>query len=71
VHLHTAGAKQIRHSVVGRLELLFETMYLSADPELTMIVYTAAPGSASEDALRLLASWTADDAALADRPALP
>ena len=71
VHLHKAGAKQIRHAVVGRLELQFETMQLTADPGLTMIVYTAVPGSASEDALRLLASWAADDAALEERPARP
>ena len=34
-------------------------MELVADPGLTMFVYTAEPGSKSEEALNLLASWTA------------
>ena len=34
-------------------------MRLTADPGLTMAAYTAEPGSASEQALNLLASWTA------------
>jgi hypothetical protein len=34
-------------------------MELVADPGLTMFVYTAEPGSRSEEALSLLASWTA------------
>ncbi|HLX48962.1 MAG TPA: hypothetical protein VKS82_11570 [Streptosporangiaceae bacterium] len=32
-------------------------MELVADPGLTMFVYTTEPGSKSEEALRLLASW--------------
>ena len=34
-------------------------MQLSAGTGLTMAVYTAEPGSASHDALNLLASWAA------------
>ena len=34
-------------------------MELVADPGLTMFVYTAEPGSRSEQALSLLASWSA------------
>jgi len=34
-------------------------MELIADPGLTMFVYTAEPGSKTEQALNLLASWTA------------
>ena len=34
-------------------------MTLVADPELTMFAFTAEPGSKSEEALNLLASWTA------------
>jgi len=34
-------------------------MELSADPGLTLFAYTAEPGSKSEEALNLLASWTA------------
>jgi hypothetical protein len=34
-------------------------MTLVANPELTMFAFTAEPSSKSEDALNLLASWTA------------
>jgi hypothetical protein len=32
-------------------------MDVSADAGLSLLIYTAEPGSASEDALRLLANW--------------
>ncbi|HEY0484631.1 MAG TPA: helix-turn-helix transcriptional regulator [Mycobacteriales bacterium] len=59
VHLHRTGNKLINHPVVGRLELMFDTLELPADTGLTMLVYTAVPGSASADGLNLLASWAA------------
>lgn len=62
VHLHTGGLKKIRHPVVGRVELSYDSLSIAAAPELTMLVYTAAPGSTSADALRVLASWSATDA---------
>jgi hypothetical protein len=37
----------------------YEAMELTADPGLTIHVYTAEPDSASADALNLLASWAA------------
>jgi hypothetical protein len=43
----------------GDLELTYETMALTANPGLTIAVFTAEPGSKSEQALNLLASWTA------------
>ncbi len=59
VRFHRTGTKRIRHPIVGEMELSFETMALSADAGLALNVYTAEPGSRSEQALRLLASWTA------------
>ena len=59
VHTHSTGLKRFQHPVVGELSLTFEAMELVADPGLTMFVYTAEPGSKSEQALNLLASWTA------------
>jgi transcriptional regulator with XRE-family HTH domain len=59
VHLHRTGNKLINHPVVGRLELRYDTLELPADTGLTMLVYTAEPGSATADALTLLASWSA------------
>jgi hypothetical protein len=37
-----------------------------AEPGLTLTIYTAEPGSPSEEALRLLASWAASQEADAD-----
>jgi hypothetical protein len=51
--------KQLHHPVVGDLELSYEAMELSADTGLTMFAYTAEPGSKSDEALNLLASWAA------------
>jgi transcriptional regulator with XRE-family HTH domain len=59
VRFHDSGTKHIHHPVVGDLDLTFETMALTADNGLTMFVYTVEPGSSSDDALQLLASWTA------------
>ncbi|MDT7797817.1 MAG: hypothetical protein QOI78_1250 [Actinomycetota bacterium] len=43
---------------------------MAVEPGLTLTIYAAEPGSPSEDALRLLASWAAsqDAAAAAARP---
>ncbi|TDE88805.1 XRE family transcriptional regulator [Occultella glacieicola] len=59
VRLHLSGTKVFHHPAVGRLELDYEALPLPADHGLQMNVYTAAPGSPSEDGLRLLASWAA------------
>jgi transcriptional regulator with XRE-family HTH domain len=59
VRFHHTGVKRFHHPVVGDLTLTYETMQLSADQGLTIAAYTAEPGSRSEEALNLLASWTA------------
>ena len=59
VRLHYTGVKHFRHPVVGELHLLFEAMELPADPGLSLYVYSAEPGTPSDDAIRLLASWAA------------
>jgi len=59
VRTHDTGSKRFHHPLVGELNLTFEAMELVADPGLTMFVYTAEPGSKSEEALHLLGSWTA------------
>jgi hypothetical protein len=50
------GTRTYDHPVVGELTLDWDTLTSDADPEQQLIVYTAEPGSASEEALRLLAS---------------
>ncbi len=62
VRFHRIGTKRIRHPIVGEMELSFESMALSADAGLAINVYTAEPGSRSEETLRLLSSWTATPA---------
>jgi transcriptional regulator with XRE-family HTH domain len=59
VRLHRTGVKHFNHTVVGRLDLTFDAMEIPTDPGLTMTCYTAEPGTASDENLRLLASWAA------------
>ncbi|MEU4087622.1 helix-turn-helix domain-containing protein [Streptomyces aureus] len=54
------GVKQLRHPLVGDLALQFESFRLIGDSELALVTYHAEPGSASAEALRLLASWGTD-----------
>ena len=61
VRRHYAGQKSFRHPVVGALELNYQTLELDGDPNLGMTVYTATPGSPTEQSLRLLASWAASE----------
>ena len=51
--------KLLHHPAVGDLDLAFDTFALGADPNQSLLTYTAEPGSSSQDALNLLASWTA------------
>ncbi|MDL5156218.1 helix-turn-helix transcriptional regulator [Actinomycetospora termitidis] len=67
------GSKRFHHPVVGDLAIDYEAMILPADPDQTLFVYTAQPG-ASQEAMRLLASWSLDSPGVAitdapDRPA--
>jgi hypothetical protein len=59
VRYHQTGTKRLRHPVVGELELDYEVMDISADDGLTLSIYSAEPGSRSQEALDLLASWAA------------
>jgi len=59
VRQHYNGLKHFHHPVVGDIHLMYDAMDLSADSGLSLLIYTAEPGSASGDALRLLASWAA------------
>ena len=59
MRFHRTGTKRLHHPVVGELTLDYESMELTADDGLTLNVYTAEPGSASQQTLDLLAGWTA------------
>jgi transcriptional regulator with XRE-family HTH domain len=59
VRYHDTGSKRFHHPIVGEVNLTYETMHLVADAGLMLFVYTAEPGSKSEAAITLLASWAA------------
>jgi hypothetical protein len=61
VRFHETGVKDFHHSVVGDLTLTYNRMDLFADAGLTIMVYTAEPGSKSAEALGLLGSWAATE----------
>jgi hypothetical protein len=54
---------------VGDLTLAFEMLELPADPGLSMLTYSAEPGSSSEEALRELSRWSETRTKLSAAPA--
>lgn len=50
----TSGVKNLRHPLVGPLELSFENLLIPGTSGQHLIAYTAEPGSPSEAALRVL-----------------
>jgi transcriptional regulator with XRE-family HTH domain len=57
----TFGTKAQYHHLVGEITVRYETLQPPGEPDQLMVTYTVEPGSTSEQNLRLLASWTADD----------
>ncbi|MCC8251644.1 helix-turn-helix transcriptional regulator [Saccharothrix luteola] len=55
----THGTKLMHHPVVGDLDLDYETLQPTGDPDVVLAVYTARVGSPTEERLKLLASWSA------------
>jgi transcriptional regulator with XRE-family HTH domain len=76
VRIHHNGVKQFHHPVVGGLDLAYNTLDLPTgdSSDLRLTIYSAEPGTPSEDALKLLASWAATratespSAAVTERP---
>lgn len=62
------GIKRLQHPDVGHLELTFQSLDLplSGRAVHNLITYTAEPGTASEDRLKLLASWAATQSRTAE-----
>jgi transcriptional regulator with XRE-family HTH domain len=69
VHEKTHGTKRLKHPMVGPLTLAYESLALAGDGDLTLVVYTAEPGSKSETALQLLGS-AAQPERISDRQTL-
>jgi len=59
VRRHASGVKHFHHPDVGDLDLVFEGTELMAEPGLSLLIYTAEPGSPTAEALGLLSSLTA------------
>jgi transcriptional regulator with XRE-family HTH domain len=59
VYVHRHGTKRFRHPAIGELDLAFEALELPGDDALTVLTYSAEPGTPSGDGLELLASWAA------------
>jgi transcriptional regulator with XRE-family HTH domain len=59
VRRHATGLKRFHHPIVGDLEFLFEGTELMADAGWTLLIYSAEPGTPTEERVRLLASWAA------------
>ncbi|MCV7432243.1 helix-turn-helix transcriptional regulator [Mycolicibacterium bacteremicum] len=57
VQRRTTGSKRYHHPVVGELTVTYQALNPCGDEDQTLIVYTAEPNSASDNALRLLANW--------------
>ncbi len=57
VYQRTFGSKRLRHPVVGDLTVDYETLTMPGDPDQTLFVYTTEAGTASRQAMNLLASW--------------
>jgi transcriptional regulator with XRE-family HTH domain len=66
VRFHRTGTKRFHHPLVGELTLAYESLALPADPGLTLVTYSAEPGSRSEAALEELGRWSATRTRLAE-----
>jgi hypothetical protein len=69
VRFHRTATKQMHHPLVGDLTLAFEMLALPSDPGLSLLTYSAEPGSSSEDAMRELARWSETRTKLSATPA--
>ncbi|MET7300793.1 helix-turn-helix transcriptional regulator [Embleya sp. NPDC005575] len=59
VYVFRDSTKRLHHPLVGDMELDQETMSLPDESGLSVVVYSAPPGTPAEDGLKLLAAWTA------------
>ncbi|HEX8741670.1 MAG TPA: helix-turn-helix transcriptional regulator [Thermoleophilaceae bacterium] len=69
VRLHSKGEKSFNHPTVGELELSYNRVEVAADPGLSIVAYTAEPGTKSAQTLSLLGSWAATQEAEPTNPA--
>ena len=71
VRFHRTARKTMRNPLVGDIELTGDALELPGEG-LTLIAYTAEPGSRAQDQLDFLASWSAGNRSPADQaPVIP
>ncbi|MBB5780665.1 helix-turn-helix transcriptional regulator [Nonomuraea jabiensis] len=58
----TFGHKRFRHPVVGPVSIDYQAFTMPGEDDQTLFLYLPAQDQASQDAWRLLASWSADPA---------
>lgn len=65
IRSHHQGTKRIQHPAVGEIDLSYQSVDLPLGRRAwhDLSLYTAEPGSPSEERLKMLASWSAPDAA--------
>ena len=61
VRAHRGGTKTFRHPLIGEVTLPFENLQVDAVAGQVLTVFTPPPRSPEADAIRLLASWNADN----------
>ena len=59
VEYYRSGVQPFHHPIAGDLILDYDALELPADPGLTIIAYTAKPGSPAQHALDVLTAWAA------------
>ena len=62
VRAHRGGTKIFRHPLIGEVALPYENLHVDAVAGQVLTVFTPQPGTPEADAIRLLASWNADNA---------
>jgi hypothetical protein len=61
VRAHRGGRKAFRHPLIGEVTLPFENLHVDAVSGQVLTVFTPQLGTPEADAIRLLASWNADN----------
>ncbi|MEO0027723.1 MAG: hypothetical protein RL716_1054 [Actinomycetota bacterium] len=61
VFKHPGGVKSFNHPLVGLVTLTYEPFQVIADTGVGMNIYTAEPGSETEEKLKIIGAWAAEN----------